>query len=274
MEQWKFIENSKEYMVSNYGNIKSFKKDKINGQIMKQRFEKDGYKRIMISYPTKRNTYLVHRLVCKAFIENSDNKCCVNHIDNNPSNNHISNLEWCTYSENLIHAEKQGRLKSTHLKAGNSTAKIMKENKIKDINNFILSKKYFNDLKIIKLKSINNIELKNNSRNEYIVECECKCGQTFDTNLTNLTNNIIKRCAVCKSNNTKMKNYNELKNNILNKNYKFIKVLNISDFDNNKEKSDYLILTECNNCKTKREITYKHLIRKTRFISCHKCGHE
>ena len=51
---------------------------------------------------------LVHRLVCQAFKENNYNKPCVNHIDGNKQNNHYSNLEWCTYSENNIHAIKTG----------------------------------------------------------------------------------------------------------------------------------------------------------------------
>ncbi len=50
---------------------------------------------------------LVHRLVAKAFIPNPNNYPCVNHKDENKSNNHADNLEWCTYKYNVQYSLKR-----------------------------------------------------------------------------------------------------------------------------------------------------------------------
>lgn len=50
----------------------------------------------------------VHRLLAKAFIPNPDNKPHINHIDGNPRNNDLDNLEWVTPKENVDHAIKIG----------------------------------------------------------------------------------------------------------------------------------------------------------------------
>ena len=64
--------------------------------------------RVCIGKKGKIKSFLIHRLVAKAFIPNPENKPCVNHIDGNKSNNKISNLEWVTHSENMAHAKSKG----------------------------------------------------------------------------------------------------------------------------------------------------------------------
>lgn len=50
----------------------------------------------------------VHREIATLFVENRDSKPCVNHKDGNKLNNNAENLEWCTHSENTIHAYRIG----------------------------------------------------------------------------------------------------------------------------------------------------------------------
>lgn len=98
--KWKNYNNFIE--VSEAGDVKS------HGKIIKGEICKNGYKRVHVSHNGVTYHYSVHRLVAKAFIDNSLNKPCVNHIDGNKQNNHVNNLEWCTHGENLKHAYDSG----------------------------------------------------------------------------------------------------------------------------------------------------------------------
>lgn len=53
-----------------------------------------------------RKNYYVHRLVAQAFIPNPNNYPQVNHKDEDKTNNHASNLEWCTAAYNNSYGTK------------------------------------------------------------------------------------------------------------------------------------------------------------------------
>lgn len=69
-----------------------------------------GYRRVTFSINGITKRHSVHRLVLITHGNgNPENKPFVNHIDCNPRNNHIDNLEWCTQTENMTHCHNLGR---------------------------------------------------------------------------------------------------------------------------------------------------------------------
>lgn len=69
----------------------------------------------------------VHRIIAKTFIPNKKKVREVNHKDGDKLNNHYSNLEWCTPSENSKHAHKNG-LASGIKGSANKFSKLKEEN--------------------------------------------------------------------------------------------------------------------------------------------------
>lgn len=129
-EIWKEISWSPDYFISSYGRVKSYKKDKINGILLKLRIDQKGYITIQLPniYTGKHKRTGVHRLVAEAFIPNPESKGDVNHIDEDKSNNRVDNLEWMTRKENLNYGVRAERMAKTrgipiiaiNLKAGES----------------------------------------------------------------------------------------------------------------------------------------------------------
>lgn len=116
-EEWRDVSGYEGlYQVSNLGRVRSLDRWRKNGsgeykqkgRILNQGDTTTGYKQIVLNKDKKRKTLKVHRLVAIAFIPNPENKPNVNHIDGNPHNNKVENLEWCTQSENVQHAYDTG----------------------------------------------------------------------------------------------------------------------------------------------------------------------
>ena len=96
VEVFRSIEGYKNYAISSFGKVKNTK----TGKILKAGPHRQGYLIVDLRENAIRKTHLLHRLVCCAFINNSNNKQFVDHIDNNRTNNHIGNLRWATNKEN------------------------------------------------------------------------------------------------------------------------------------------------------------------------------
>ena len=110
-EEWKDVVGYEgRYQVSNLGRVRSMpvksKTRFYKGDVMKISVDSVGYQNVSLS----RKTHKVPRLVAKAFIENPNNYPCVNHIDEDKTNNRVDNLEWCTYKQNNNHGTRNARI--------------------------------------------------------------------------------------------------------------------------------------------------------------------
>ena len=129
-EVWRPIVGYKNYQISNFGRVKSFKQDKII--IRKPKLNVQGYLRVDLCKGGKQKDFRVHRLVAQAFIPNPDNKPEVNHIDGYKMNCFVGNLEWATRLENQRHALANNLIKlgedSINAKLINEQVKYIRQN--------------------------------------------------------------------------------------------------------------------------------------------------
>lgn len=123
-EVWKDIRGYEQvYQVSNLGRVKSLERvvdfgrsyRTVHEMILKQYIQNNGYVWVGLHKNNTQKRMLVHRLVAMAFIPNPDNLPEVNHKDENPLNNTLSNLEWCTrkYNENYGTKKQRQTLKQS-----------------------------------------------------------------------------------------------------------------------------------------------------------------
>ena len=90
------------YFIDTKGNV--YSKHKNGVKLLKCDTIKGGYKRVTLAQKGEYKRYIVHRLVAMCFIENAFNKPFVNHLNGNTCDNNVTNLEWCTASENEKHS--------------------------------------------------------------------------------------------------------------------------------------------------------------------------
>lgn len=163
IEVWANIPNHKDYQISNCGRVKSYK----NGRetILKGFIQNTGY--LTVHLDNKK--YSVHRLVASVFIHELKDKDIVNHKDGNKLNNHVDNLEWCTYKENNMHAWETGLMENSRI------ANSLLRQRAKNIGQYTLDGKFIKIFKgsVEAEKELNSIGIKVNARNIRSV-CEGK----------------------------------------------------------------------------------------------------
>lgn len=98
------IENFSNYLIYNSGEVYSIKRQKF----LKPRLDKDGYPRVDIRSDLKQpHTFHIHKLVALAYLDFIPApNLTIDHIDNNPTNNYLHNLQICTRIQNIMRIKR------------------------------------------------------------------------------------------------------------------------------------------------------------------------
>lgn len=99
------IKDFPDYYITDTGDVYS-RNGRGTGRIkkLKPQKHKNNYMSIGLQKNNSTHQKLVHRLVAEAFIQNPENKPCINHKNCIRNDNRLENLEWCTYKENALYA--------------------------------------------------------------------------------------------------------------------------------------------------------------------------
>lgn len=120
-EKWENIQKFEGYQISNFGSVKSLKRQifrkngrvqSIKEKIIKPYNNQYGYLKVNLHKNKKLYSLYVHRLVAEAFISNPNNYEEINHKDENKLNNCVNNLEWCSHRYNCNYGTKTERQKT------------------------------------------------------------------------------------------------------------------------------------------------------------------
>lgn len=173
----------RKYEVSNYGRVK------LNGKILEPRsIEPNDY----VYYSCGR----IHRIVAKLFVENPDNKPCVDHIDGDKHNNRADNLRWVTYKENCANPITKQKWLST-IKGEEYRKK--KSDKYKDEEFLELFSKRISDSMTEEVKSRISVTLKNRYQDlelRNLVSEQTKAALNKPETRKRLSENAKSRCWV------------------------------------------------------------------------------
>ena len=114
------------YQISNMGNVKALGNGKTRKEkILKPTKNKDNYLQVCLCKQVEKKTFLIHRLVAQAFINNPNNYPQVNHKDEDKMNNCVSNLEWCTNVYNSNYGTRTKRSAESNINHPNKSKRVM-----------------------------------------------------------------------------------------------------------------------------------------------------
>lgn len=108
--EWKVIKDFENYEVSTNGEIRSKPREGTKGGILKPFFDRknNGYLKVHLYKNGKQYQPFIHRIVGETFLPKIDGKTEINHKNGIKKDNRVDNLEWCSRSENMLHANEKG----------------------------------------------------------------------------------------------------------------------------------------------------------------------
>jgi hypothetical protein len=80
-----------------------------SGKPLKPGWTRGGYYQVSLMIDGRKCTHKIHRLIAAKFLPNPDGLPDVNHLDEDKSNNHYSNLMWCTRKHNINYGTGRAR---------------------------------------------------------------------------------------------------------------------------------------------------------------------
>jgi hypothetical protein len=115
VEEWRDVKGYENlYQVSRKGKVRSSHKG--YWEVLTSVVNRHGYNQYLFHKDGKRKNMRGNRLVAEAYIPNPDNLPFVNHKDENPANDCVENLEWCTAKYNNNYGTARQRSSINHSK--------------------------------------------------------------------------------------------------------------------------------------------------------------
>lgn len=159
---WKQVKGYEGFYEANEeGVIRSIPRKNTKGGVLRPGVCR-GYLTVGLSKYGKQRSIRAHRVIAETFIDNPNNYSDINHKDGNKKNNKVSNLEWCSHSQNMKHASKIGLLSvesrkgEKNVKAKLTKAKVFEiRRRLKSERNVDLAKEFNvtrQNIRMIKLK--------------------------------------------------------------------------------------------------------------------------
>jgi HNH endonuclease/NUMOD4 motif/NUMOD1 domain len=94
-EIWRTIPGFSIYEISSFGKVRNIETKQITGTYIHQQYLMVSLYNGSRSVPCK-----LHRLLALTFLQNPEKYACIDHVNADKLDNALTNLRWCTYSDN------------------------------------------------------------------------------------------------------------------------------------------------------------------------------